>query len=126
MASMPSWLSVLAPNMSASTGAATWAVDPGSRWLSLAASSSLVIGIAGVCGTGTLPVPVSLILSSLPRTEDTMCYERRSSYEKQKTVATEPKRNEDKRDERVDSLLKEAEKAGQKTVAPARQPIPVK
>lgn len=58
-----------------------------------------------------------------------MCYERRSYYENKRTVATEPKKQDTKRDEVVSSLLRDAEKAGQKAdrvPPPAREPMPVK
>jgi len=61
--------------------------------------------------------------------EDTMCYEKRSSYENKKTVATEAKKQDTKRDEVVSNLMKDAQKAGQKPNADApssKEPVPVK
>jgi len=58
-----------------------------------------------------------------------MCYERKSFYENKKTVATEPKKQDAKRDEVVSSLLRDAEKAGQKadlSPRPAKEPVPAK
>jgi len=58
-----------------------------------------------------------------------MCYERRSYYENRKTVATEPKKQDTKRDEVVSSLLKDAQRAEQKesSDSPSRkEPVPAK
>ena len=58
-----------------------------------------------------------------------MCYERRSYYENKKTVATEPKKQDTKRDEVVSNLMKDAQKAGQKANSDApssKEPVPVK
>ena len=58
-----------------------------------------------------------------------MCYERRSYYENRKTVATEPKKQDTKRDEVVSSLLRDAERAGQKVSSDAplrKEPVPAK
>jgi hypothetical protein len=58
-----------------------------------------------------------------------MCYERRSNYENKKTVATEPKKQDTRREEVVNSLLKDAERAGQRVSsdAPLRnEPVPAK
>ena len=58
-----------------------------------------------------------------------MCYERKSFYENKKTVATEPKKQDAKRDEVVSSLLKDAERAEQKVSSdsPSRkEPVPAK
>ena len=48
-----------------------------------------------------------------------MCYERRSNYENKKTVATEPKKQDTRREEVVNSLLKDAERAGQRVSSDA-------
>ena len=58
-----------------------------------------------------------------------MCYERRSYHENKKAMATEPKKQDTKRDEVVSSLLKDAEKAGQNAArapTPGKEPMPVK
>ena len=58
-----------------------------------------------------------------------MCYERRSYYENKKTVATEPKKQDTKRDEVVSNLMKDAQKAGQKVNSDApsiKEPVPAK
>jgi hypothetical protein len=58
-----------------------------------------------------------------------MCYDRRSYYEHKKTVASQSKEEADKRSEVVGTLLKDAEKAGEKAkpeAAPAKEPMPVK
>jgi hypothetical protein len=58
-----------------------------------------------------------------------MCYDRRSYYEHKKTVASQSKDEADKRSEVVGTLLKDAEKAGEKAkpeAAPAKEPMPVK
>jgi hypothetical protein len=58
-----------------------------------------------------------------------MCYDRRSYYEHKKTVASQSKEQFDKRNELVGTLLKDAEKAGEKAkteAAPAKEPMPAK
>jgi hypothetical protein len=63
--------------------------------------------------------------------EDTMCYERRSltsdEHKKASTVERTSKEHDSKREEVVSSLLRDADKAGQKThVAPAKEYTPAK
>ena len=58
-----------------------------------------------------------------------MCYERRSSYENKKTAATEPRKQDTRRDEVVSSLMKDAQRAGQTAKADApssKEPVPAK
>ena len=61
--------------------------------------------------------------------EDTVCYERKSFYEIRKTVATEPKKQDAKRNEVVSNLMKDAQTAGQKANSDApssKEPVPAK
>ena len=56
-----------------------------------------------------------------------MCYEKR--YYEQKDTASQPKKQDTKREELVSSLLRDAEKAGHKAkdnTPSTKEPVPVK
>ena len=81
--------------------------------------------------SGTMALRPPLTMSSPNSMEETMCYERRSygSDERRKAGATTPsKERESKRDEVVSNLMRDAEKAGEKTEAgaPSKEYIPAK